>query len=75
MARCGLVCPQSDIFEWHFIIRGPRDTEFEVRGSMVLGTRLSRALSGSGTCGRHTHHSGPVHGARARASFLEIAIQ
>ena len=22
--------PQNDIFEWHFVLRGPRDTEVEV---------------------------------------------
>jgi hypothetical protein len=26
---------QDDIFEWHFVIRGPPDTEFEVRGALL----------------------------------------
>ena len=24
-----LLLPQDDLFEWHFTIRGPKDTEFE----------------------------------------------
>lgn len=32
--------PQSDIFEWHFVIRGPRDTEFEVRTKAMHNSAL-----------------------------------
>lgn len=32
LTRCMLMhgCLQDDIFEWHFVVRGPPDTEFEV---------------------------------------------
>ena len=30
------VCVQDNIFEWHFVIRGPPDTEFEVRSSAQM---------------------------------------
>lgn len=41
---CTVRALQNDIFEWHFVIRGPADSEFEVRrkaGSSVLDARCT----------------------------------
>jgi hypothetical protein len=35
------ICLQDDIFEWHFVVRGPSDTEFEVRG-LCMSCRVAR---------------------------------
>ena len=39
MSRATLY-PQDNIFEWHFAIRGPPDTEFEVRWPACLPSNL-----------------------------------
>ncbi|PNH00169.1 Ubiquitin-conjugating enzyme E2 32, partial [Tetrabaena socialis] len=36
---------ETDIFEWHFVIRGPRDTEFEVRAADPCSCGDERASS------------------------------
>jgi hypothetical protein len=43
-----MLCLQDDIFEWHFVVRGPPDTEFEVGGSEAPGcfTRSMVSLVG-----------------------------
>jgi hypothetical protein len=52
---CGVLLfhAQEDIFEWHFVIRGPPDTEFEVRARqqcycMMVQKFLGRAPSPTG---------------------------
>lgn len=46
---------QDDLFEWHFVVPGPPDTEFEVRGAHTphrVGRRFPAAPL---PCAAHAH--------------------